>query len=76
MGNLQVNFVMPQSHVMFVKVSRRARGHPAIGISSFKENSAFRSGVESKRLFCNYLFGAWFCPQVLRCLAVAEVMRF
>ena len=38
----------------FVKVSRRARGHPAIRISSFKGNSVFKSGVESKFLFCNY----------------------
>lgn len=60
MGNLQMNLVMPQSHVMFVKISGSARGHPAIGISSFKGNSVFRSGVESKHLFCNYLFGAWF----------------
>ena len=39
----------------FVKIARRATDHPAIGIPSFKGNSAFKSGVESKLLFCNYI---------------------
>lgn len=68
----------------FVKIARRATDHPAIGIPSFKGNSAFKSGVESKLLFCNYI-SLWCQSQSSRVffflrrlcwLAVAEMMRF